>query len=154
VPDTYAIDSNVYIRALRNVAQLGELQGFLKLFGRRVGLAGVVSMELRAGASTPAHVEAVESLVGAYFQRNRMIAASAAGHREAGRVLAALVEHEGVVLAQAPRSLTADVLLAVCCREHDVVLITDNHRDFVPIQRHLRGFRCIAPWPAAPRLHR
>ncbi|MDB4916509.1 MAG: hypothetical protein JWM95_4153 [Gemmatimonadetes bacterium] len=154
MPDLFALDTSVYISALRNAVELGALQEFLKVYGRRVIVAGPVAMELRAGAPTVRHVEAVDALLEAYAHRKRTIAGSYAAHAEAGRVLAALAAHERVVLAQAPRSLTADVLLATVCREHDVVLITDNHKDFAPIQRHLRGFRFIAPWPAGPRPYR
>jgi hypothetical protein len=42
-----------------------------------------------------------------------------------------------------------DVLLAVTCREHDLLLVTWNGRDFARIQRHLRGFRYIEPPPAS-----
>lgn len=154
MPDIYAIDTNVYISALRNAAELGALQEFLKVRGRHIVVAGIVATELRAGASTPKHVEAVDTLLDAYAQRKRTIVATYQAHVEAGRVLAALVTRERVVLAQAPRSLTADVLLAVACRERDVVLITSNHADFAAIQRHLRGFRFAAPWPAGPRPYR
>ena len=154
VPDIYAIDTNVYISALRNAAELGSLQEFLKVRGRRVVVAGIVATELRAGASTPRHVEAVDALIEAYAQRNRTIVPTYQACVEGGRVLAALVARERVVLAKAPRSLTADVLLAVTCRERDVVLVTGNHDDFAAIQRHLRGFRFVAPWPAGPRPYR
>ena len=151
MPDVYAIDSSLYIPALRNADELAALEQFLRLGRSRVVVAGLVAMELRAGASTAHHVDAVDALLAPYALRERVIAASYAAHVEAGRVLAALVARERVVLAQAPRSLTADVLLAATCREHNVVLITGNHRDFTAIQRHLRGFRFIAPWPTGPR---
>ena len=151
MPDVYAIDSSVYIPALRNGNELVALRQFLRMARRNVVVAGVVAMELRAGASTAQHVNAVDALLDQYAQRERVIAASYAAHVEAGRVLAALVARERVVRAQAPRSLTADVLIATTCREHDVVLITANDGDFTAIQRHLRGFRFIAPWPTGPR---
>ena len=148
--DVYAIDSNLYIPALRSAKELAALKQFLRVARRNVVVAGVVAMELRAGAPSPRHVEAVEALLAPYAERGRVIAGSFAAHVEAGRVLAALVEREQVVLARAPRSLTADVLLAVTCREHDAVLVTRNHQDFAAIQRHLRGFRFVGAWPTWP----
>jgi len=150
VPDVYAIDSSVYIPALRNADELAALKQFLRVARSRVVVAGIVAMELRAGASSDQHIDAVEALLAPYASRERVIAASHAAHAEAGRILSALVARERVVLAQAPRSLMADALLATSCREHDVVLITNNNRDFSAIQRHLRGFRFIPPWPTAP----
>ncbi|MEP7002780.1 MAG: hypothetical protein ABI969_19975 [bacterium] len=154
MPDVYAIDSCVYIPALRNADALAALKQFLRVGRSRVVIAGVVAMELRAGAPTPDHVNAVEALLTPYALRNRAFGASHAAHKEAGRVLSALVARERIVLAQASRSLTADVLLATSCRERDVVLITNNNRDFSAIQRHLRGFRFIPPWPTGPSVLR
>ncbi|MEO8621072.1 MAG: type II toxin-antitoxin system VapC family toxin [bacterium] len=150
MPDVYAIDSCVYIPALRNADELAALKQFLRVGRSRIVIAGVVAMELRAGASTPEHVNAVEALLAPYALRNRVFGVSYAAHQEAGRVLSALVARERVGLAQAPRSLTADVLLATSCRERDIVLITNNNRDFSAIQRQLRGFRFVPPWPTGP----
>jgi len=110
-------------------------------------VAGVVAMELDAGATTERHAAAVEELLESYIVRGSMIAVSVDACRQAGRVLAALVRHERMVLARAPRSLTNDVLIATSCREAGAVLVTDNFRDFGAIQRHLRGFRFTTPWP-------
>jgi predicted nucleic acid-binding protein len=62
---------------------------------------------------------------------------------QAGRVIAALATCER--LAVAAGSFTNDVILASACRESDVVLVTENLRDFAAIQRHLRGFRFDDP---------
>lgn len=149
--DRYAIDSSVYIPALRNARELEALKGFLGSVSRRVVVAGIVAMELRAGAPTTQHVDAVNALLAPYAERQRVITPSYAAHVEAGRVLAALVARERLVLARTSRSLVSDVLLAATCREHDTVLITNNHRDFAAIQRSLRGFRFLAPWPTDAR---
>jgi predicted nucleic acid-binding protein len=40
-----------------------------------------------------------------------------------------------------------DVMLPCTVREHDRTLVTYNADDFTRIQRHLRGFRFVAPYP-------
>ena len=147
MPDRFAIDTSVYIRALGDAERLAELKTFRKRAGLRLMVAGVVAMELDAGATTERHAAAVEELLESYIVRGSMIAVSVDACRQAGRVLAALVRHERMVLARAPRSLTNDVLIATSCREAGAVLVTDNSRDFSAIQRHLRGFRFATPWP-------
>jgi len=147
VPNRFAIDTSVYIRALRDAERLAELKAFRKRMGLRLMVAGIVAMELDAGATTERHAAAVDELLESYIARGSMIPVSVDACRHAGRVLAALVRHERMVPARAPRSLTNDVLIATSCREAGTVLVTDNARDFSAIQRHLRGFRFTTPWP-------
>jgi predicted nucleic acid-binding protein len=141
VADVYTLDTNVYIEALRNADRLAHLKRFLMRAGTRVRINGVVALELRAGARTPAHEQALEALLAPYAARARVIVPSFAAFVHAGRVLAALTVRERVVLSRASRALTYDVLLAASCREANVVLVTANDRDFSAIGRHLRGFR-------------
>jgi predicted nucleic acid-binding protein len=141
VADVYALDTNVYIRALRNADRLATLKRFLMRAGTRLRVHAVVALELRAGARTPAHDAAVARLLSPYSERERVVVPSFEAFSHAGRVLAALSVRERVVLANAPRSLTNDAVLAASCREAGVMLVTENHADFVAIQRHLRGFR-------------
>src|SRR5262245_37698076 len=118
-----ALDTNVYIDALRDRNELTALKQFIARLGHRVWLAGVVAMELAAGALTDAQQEAVDGLVRPYVRRGRVFGVSFDACREAGRVLAALATREHVRLATAPPSLTNDALLAVSCREAGVVLV-------------------------------
>jgi predicted nucleic acid-binding protein len=142
-----ALDTNVYVNALRDRSELTALKQFVTRFGLRVWLAGVVATELGAGALTDDQRDAVDDLVRPYATRDRVFGVSFTACREAGRALAALATRERVRLATAPPSLTNDALLAASCREADVVLVTRNFKDFSRLQRQLRGFRFIAPWP-------
>jgi predicted nucleic acid-binding protein len=151
VPDLFALDTSVYIRALRDASALAELKRFRKRTGLRLVIAGVVAMELGAGAVSDQHEAAVSDLLEPYAARGLVIPVSYASCTQAGRVLAALARQERIDLARAPRSLTNDVLIAASCREAGVVLVTDNSRDFTAIQRHLRGFRFVPPWPLPGR---
>lgn len=147
MPRAYAIDSSVYIAASRDPVARAELKRFTVHLGLRLYLNAVVLMELRAGARSERQRDAVESLHAEFVARNRFITPSADAYLQAGRVLAALVRHERLVLAAAPRSLPNDVLIAASCREADVHLVTENHGDFTAIKRHLRRFHTAAPWP-------
>lgn len=148
VPSLYAIDTNVYIGALRDREQRRELGEFLLRAGRRVRLHPVVTMELRAGARTAAQRVALGALVAAHASRDRGLVPSADAYDEAGRVLADLATKERFDPGAAAPSFRADVLLATSCREAGATLVTANHADFARIARHLRGLRVAAPWPA------
>lgn len=147
--DRYALDSNVYIDALRNRGAREALKAFLIRAGTRVVLSAVVAAELRAGAVTEEHETPVQALVGAYRTRDLVLTPTFEAYVEAGRVLAALQPRRRTGSAATP--LIADVLLATSCRESGVVLVTRNANDFARIQRHLRGFRFVAPWPPLGR---
>lgn len=138
MPPLYALDTNVYIDALRDGAALARLKRFLLRTGQRIRLSAVVALELRAGARAPAQERAVESLIDPHTTRDRVVIPSFESYVQAGRVIAALAKRERVTPAP---SFTNDALLASSCREADVTLITGNNRDFTAIQRHLRGFR-------------
>jgi len=144
VPDAYALDTNVYIRALRDADRLLRLKRFLLRAGMRLRVPAVVALELRAGARTPVHAGAVEALLAPYAQRGRVLVPSFEAFVQAGRVLAALGGRPRAFAWPPPPSVTNDALLAASCREARVVLLTENSADFSAIQRHLRGFRFSA----------
>jgi predicted nucleic acid-binding protein len=146
VDSRFAIDSSVYIEALRDRARLLDLKGFLGRAGLRVLVAGVVALELRAGARTEPQAAALNSLLDPYVQRDRMFGVSFDAFWQAGRVLCALAPRG--TRGEFPRHLTHDAMLAASCRETRVTLITRNARDFARVQRYLRGFRFTQPWPA------
>jgi predicted nucleic acid-binding protein len=141
----YVLDTNVYIDALRDRAEMEFLKQFLRRAGSRVLLAGVVAMELRAGARTEPQQGALDALIGAYSRNERVLPTSFDAHWQAGRALADVARRERS--ATLPPSLLADAQLACACREVQAVLVTRNGGDFARIQRGLRGFRFVEPWP-------
>jgi predicted nucleic acid-binding protein len=142
VADVYALDTNVYIRALRDARQLAILKRFLIRVGTRVRVSAVVALELRMGAHTDAQASGVEELIRPYSSRDRVVVPSFEAFMQAGRVVSALTVRERMSAAYAP-SLTNDAIVATSCREADVVLVTENTRDFTAIKRQLRGFRFV-----------
>jgi predicted nucleic acid-binding protein len=141
VAELVALDTNVYIRALRDSRLLEQLKLFLRRAGARVRLPAIVAMELRAGAWREAQTRAVEQLVRPFAERELVITASFEAYMQAGRVLAALAEREHRRMSDAAPSFVSDVVLACACREAGATLVTENVADFAGIQRHLRGFR-------------
>jgi predicted nucleic acid-binding protein len=140
VAELYALDANVYIRALRDRDRLSLLKRFLIRSGMRVRVNAVVALELQAGARTPSQERAVSDLVESYVARNRVIVPSFEAYRQGGRVLAALAVREGMDTSRSG-SLVNDVMIATSCREAGIKLITENVEHFAAVQRHLRGFR-------------
>lgn len=147
MPASYAVDTNLYIYSSRDRAARAELARFTVRTGFRLHLSTVVLMELRAGVRSEHQRDGVEVLFNEFSRRERLVVPSAAAYAQAGRVLESLATREHFALAAAPRSFTNDVLIAASCREQHVILVTANNRDFAAIGRHLRGFRCVAPWP-------
>ncbi len=99
-------------------------------------------MELRAGANTEPQAAAFEELVKTYANRDRVVVPTVEAFVQAGRVVSALAVRERMSAVYSP-ALTNDALIASSCREADVVLVTENTRDFTAIKRQLRGFRFV-----------
>jgi predicted nucleic acid-binding protein len=140
VAELYALDANVYIRALRDRDRLSLLKRFLIRSGMRVRVNAVVALELQADARTQSQERAVSDLVESYLARNRVIVPSFEAYRQGGRVLAALAAREEMDTSRSG-SLVNDVMIATSCREAGIKLITENVEHFAAVQRHLRGFR-------------
>jgi len=138
--ELYALDTNVYVRALRERDRLVRLKRFLIRTGNRLRVNATVALELRAGARTLAQEQAIADLLVAYADRERVMVPSFDAYLQGGRVLASLAAHEKVDVARAG-SLLNDVMIATSCREQGVRLVTENARDFTTIQRYMRGFR-------------
>jgi predicted nucleic acid-binding protein len=143
VPQRIALDTNIYIHALRQPERLAALKRFLRQAGDRVHLHAIVALELRAGVRDEAQLAGVDGLVRPYQESNRIVLPTFEAFMHAGRVLCAVAQRERIPLGDAPRSFTNDVLIATSCRETGTVLITENARDFTAIQRHLRGFKFL-----------
>jgi predicted nucleic acid-binding protein len=145
--DLWVLDTNIYIRALRDRQRLADLKRFRVRARARLWLSAVVGLELRAGAGTAAHAQALEDLLTIYIDRERLVVPSFDAYQQAGRIIATLAHKERFALADAPRSFINDALLAASCREAGAVLVTENTRDFITIQRHLKGFQFQTDYP-------
>ena len=141
----HAIDTNLYIDALRTDDGMSALSAFQSAYTGFIVMSAVVVQELRAGARAGAGAQVLESTVIAPFERRqRIITPTYWAWKECGRVLSELVgKGDSSSLA---RSFVNDVLLAMSCREAGIVLVTRNLRDCERIAR-VRKFDFGAPWP-------
>jgi predicted nucleic acid-binding protein len=138
----FALDTNIYIQALRDAERLRSLKRFLLRNGTRVHLASVVAMELRAGARTRGQQVAVEELFEPYVSRGLVIVPTFDAYLHAGRILAETSVKGGAYGVPMQR-LVNDALIAASCRESGVSLVTSNVKDFAMIKRYLRDFEYV-----------
>jgi tRNA(fMet)-specific endonuclease VapC len=144
----YVLDTNLYVRAFRNVADAEALQRFYDANVRGLYLSSVVLHELMFGASSPRKSEELLREVARPFRRTgRTVTPSHDAWIKAGNLLAEFAWNEGLERGTVPRSLVNDVLLAASCREQGLTLVTENERDFRRIQKRMK-FEYVLPWPA------
>lgn len=143
----FALDTNVFIDALRSENDGQRLEQFFLVHLPRAWMSVVVMQELRVGARTPRQVKALDrGVLEPFIQRGRILVPTARAFRESGRVVADIAGGRGRSSPPVARGLLNDALLAASCRESGVTLITRD-RDFALIARRLPGFEHIAPWP-------
>ena len=142
----YVLDTNVFIRAVRDSAFGEGLARFHAAFAPFEHFAAVVAQELIAGARGPAAARTIDrAIIEPFERRGRIIVPSYAAWKETGAVLSALVS-SGMRWPDVSRSFVNDILLAMSCREAGMVLVTENTRDFERIAQ-VKPFEFVAPWP-------
>ena len=141
----YTLDTNIFIDALRQPAELAALKAFLTWALPHTALSSVVASELLAGARSPAARRLVDGeLLAAFARRGRIIAPSSDAWLKTGIVLA---QPDG---ATTGGGLTQnDLLLAHTAREWGWTVITRD-RDFVRIRHHVKGLQVGPPYPRQP----
>jgi predicted nucleic acid-binding protein len=143
----YSLDTNLYVRAIRDAAAAAELQTFYSSFAPATFLSSVVLHELLVGATSAAKSREIREAVAEPFRRTRRVfTPSAEAWETAADAVAAMVRREKRELKTLPKSLINDFLLAASCRESGVVLITHNTADFEGIRRYIK-VQYVAPWP-------
>lgn len=143
----YALDTNLYIRAIREPMFAVELVDFFQRNAPRTFLSSIVLHEIVVGAGSAAKLQEIEVSIGRPFRRTgRVFTPSHRAWVEAAEALAKLAVEYGLDRSRLPRSFVNDVLIAASCAESGVTLVTDNARDFARIGAVLR-FGVTAPWP-------
>jgi predicted nucleic acid-binding protein len=141
----YVLDTNCFVNASRNDQARKEFENFCARAAPGLHLSAVVAAELRAGAGR--NRRTLERLVlDPYVHRGRVLSPSARSWGALGDTLSTLVDREGLVLTQVPRSFVFDILVAHSCRESGAVLISANKRDLDRISR-VFSFEYLAPYP-------
>jgi len=147
----YALDTNVFIRSFRDKSENDAIQRFHRVFAPFEHLSSVVVHELRAGVvSVRARRLLERHVLDPFRRRGRIFTPSAKAWEQAGQVLSAMRNADGLDLKRMRRSVAMDILLAVSCREAGVVLVTENTSDFEKIRTHIR-FEFVAAWPEPTR---
>jgi predicted nucleic acid-binding protein len=137
----YTLDTNVFVDALRQPAELDRLKAFLSWALPSTVLSSIVTAELTAGARTERARRVLNDAVLAPFdRRGRILAPSVAAWRRTG----ALVARTGVTGLTASRQ--NDVLLAVQARERGWVVVTRDH-DLQTLRPLISGLQVAAPYP-------
>jgi predicted nucleic acid-binding protein len=143
----YVLDTNLFVRGFREPDANRALTEFHRLFAPFEYLCAVVAQELRDGTRTPADRRRLERhVLRPYERRSRVITPSRRAWNESGNVLAELARQEGLDVSRVSKAFGNDILLALCCRESGMVLITENRRDFERIDAVAR-FEFVDPWP-------
>ena len=123
-----------------------QLERFHAAFAPFEALSAVVAQELRAGVQGAAAKTLDDSLFAVFERHNRLIVPSYQAWKATGEVLSELVHRGKQRWTTISRSFVNDVLLAMSCRESDVVLVTFNESDFAMIAE-VRPFEFSGPWP-------
>jgi predicted nucleic acid-binding protein len=143
----YALDTNIYIRAIRDAGAAAELQSFYSTFSPGTYLSSVVLHELLVGAMSVAKAREIREAVAEPFRRTRRVFTPSADAWEmAADAIAAMARREKRELRSLPKSLINDYLIAASCRESGAVLVTHNAADFEAIRRYIK-VQFTAPWP-------
>jgi predicted nucleic acid-binding protein len=143
----FALDTNLYIRAIREATAAAELQSFYSTFAPVTYLSSVVLHELLVGATSVAKSREIREAVADPFRRTRRVfTPSADAWGTAADAIAAMARREKRELRSLPKSLVNDYLLAASCRESGLVLVTHNSADFEEIRRYIK-VQFTVPWP-------
>ncbi len=144
----FTLDTNIFVDGFRSEDAQADVFAFLNRALPFTYLSAVVMQELAAGARTAGAARDVQRGVFEPFERRRRVfTPSSAAFAASGRVLAAVAAREGWRLLDEKPSLLNDALIAASCREQGITLITRDG-DFKRLAPFVRGFRCVAPWPA------
>ena len=137
----YTLDTNLWVDALRQPAELDRLKGFLNWALPQTALASVVAAELLAGARTEAARRALEAeVLEPFARRGRLQAPSVEAWRRTGILLGELR------LPRGHAGWQNDLLLASMAREHGWVVLTRD-ADFSWLRQYIRGLQIQPPYP-------
>src|SRR5437763_4950490 len=95
----FVLDTNCFVDASRADRQAAAFTEFCAWSAPRLYLSTVVAAELRAGAGSSEARRILErQILAPYVRRGRLLNPSPSAWEALGTTLAALVEHEGLVL--------------------------------------------------------
>ena len=143
----YVLDTSLYVYATRSEDWSRELQAFYQAFAPFVYLHSVVAGELLAGATSPELERRTRRHLLAPFEATgRLVTPGHDAWKRAGAVVARLVSEKRLSPNGIRRSFLNDCLIAASARDHGLVVVTDNLRDFELI-RTVEPVSIASPWP-------
>ena len=146
----YLLDSNVYIRAFRELPFGRELQDFHRRELPRIVVSAVVASEVLVGARSPRRERAVHrTLIEPFRARRRFVVPGWGTWALATRIDRRLRARPAVRARLAERSFFQDILIAASARELGATIITLNSDDYRLIGRHV-DITFVEPWPRQP----
>ena len=146
----YLVDSNVYIRAFRELTFGRELQEFHERELSRLVVSAVVVTEILIGAQSTRRERALHrSLVEPFRTRRRFVVPGWSTWLLATEIDRRLRARPAVRGRLAERSLFQDILIAASARELGATIITLNTADFGLISRCV-DITFVEPWPRQP----
>jgi len=147
----FVLDTNCFVDASRTDAAAAAFAEFCAWAAPTLYLSTVVAAELRAGAGSARHRRILEKqILSPYMRRGRLVNPSPAAWEELGSTLATLVEDEGLVLRDVPRSFVFDILIAGSCRDMGAILVSRNVTDLSRIAK-VFSFDFVQPYPSRSR---
>jgi predicted nucleic acid-binding protein len=146
----YLLDSNVYLRAFRELAFGRELQEFHQRELRRLVVSAVVVSEVLVGAQSARRERTVHrTLVEPFRARRRFVVPGWSTWMRATAIDRRLRARPTVRGRLAERSFFQDILIAASARELGATIVTFNTADFALIGRHM-DIAFVEPWPRQP----
>lgn len=147
----YVIDTQLYVRAIRNTEEGDRFRRFLSAFSPSVYLCSVVAQELLAGSRPEEKRELLRTYIEPFEKLRRTVAPTHWDWRTAGSVLNGLRARGYTITA----AFTNDVLIACTANQIGAEVIHDNFRDYHAIQqlvrfRHRTGYPTRDAESAAP----
>jgi predicted nucleic acid-binding protein len=147
-PRKFVLDTNCFVDASRSDTEAHAFAEFCVRTAPGLYLSAVVAAELRAGAGSAKDRRRLErEVLAPYIRRRRILTPSAAVWEALGTTLAALVEHDGLVLREVRRSFVFDILIARSCREIGATLVSRNSTDLTRIAK-VFSFDFVTPYPS------
>jgi predicted nucleic acid-binding protein len=146
----YLIDSNVYIRAFRELEFGRALQEFHRLHVSRLVVSAVVASELLIGAQRPDRERALRrTLIEPFRARRRLVSPTWSTWELVAKIDRGIRARAVNRTKLDQRSFLQDILIAASAREVGATIITENTTDFTLIGRHV-DIAFVTPWPPTP----
>jgi predicted nucleic acid-binding protein len=137
----HLVDTDLYIDLIQSGGTLPILRELYQREASGIYFSSVVAQELLAGVRHPAARKHVEALLGPFEKTGRVVTPGHRQWKEAGDVLARLLDHRPDLKSKLP-ALVNDCLLALSARAIGATLYSRNRDDFMML-RKMRTFSLV-----------